>query len=314
MPEENRKYRLVTKSDFDGLVCAVLLKEIDLIDEIIFVHPKDMQDKLVKITENDIITNLPYVENCHLAFDHHASEVTRNIDKMGSNYIIIPNAPSAARVVYDYYGGKATFKNISDDMMIAVDKADSAQFTIEDILIPKSWELLSFIMDARTGLGRFKEFTISNYQLMMKLIDYCRTQTIKEILELPDVKERVEVYIAHQDLFEEQIKRCSTVYYHHIVVFDPRHEEIIFSGNRFVIYGIFPQCNVSIIRMWGPNKEKNVFAVGKSIFNRSSKTDIGLLMLKYGGGGHISAGTCQIENERSDAVLNELISQISDDE
>jgi nanoRNase/pAp phosphatase (c-di-AMP/oligoRNAs hydrolase) len=312
MPETKKKYRLVTRSDFDGLVCAVLLKEIDLIDDIKFVHPKDMQDKLIDITENDIITNLPYIENCYLTFDHHESEIVRNKDKMKDNYFIIPDAPSAARVVYDYYGGRETFKYISDDMMASVDKADSAQFTMDDILIPKGWELLSFIMDSRTGLGRFRDFTISNYQLMMKLIDDCRIYPIEEILELPDVQERVEVYMAQQDLFEEQIYRCSTVY-RNLVVLDLRHEDVIYAGNRFVIYGLFPKCNISIHRLWAKNKERNVFAAGKSIFNRSSKTDIGLLMLKYGGGGHIAAGTCQIENDKSDEVLDDLINQMIED-
>jgi nanoRNase/pAp phosphatase (c-di-AMP/oligoRNAs hydrolase) len=308
---DGKKYRLVTRSDFDGLVCAVLLKEIDLIDEIKFVHPKDMQDKVVEISKNDITTNLPYVEDCFLAFDHHESEFTRNKDKMGSNYLIVPEAPSAARVVFDYYGGRNTFKYISDEMMKAVDKADSAQFTIDDILMPSGWELLSFIMDSRTGLGRFREFTISNYQLMMKLIDYCRNYPINEILEMPDVAERVEIYMSHMDRFEEQINRCSKIY-QNLVVLDLREEEVIFAGNRFVIYGLFPKCNISIHRLWGLNKQKNVFAAGKSIFNRSSKTDIGQLMLKYGGGGHIAAGTCQIENDRADAILDELISQINE--
>lgn len=307
-----KKYRLVTRSDFDGLVCAVLLKELNLIDDIKFVHPKDMQDRIIEINENDITTNLPYVETCYLAFDHHESEVIRNSGKSTKNYIIEPEAPSAARVVYNYYGGKETFKNISEEMMAAVDKADSAQFTIEDVLVPKRWELLSFLMDARTGLGRFREFTISNYQLMMKLIDDCRKYSIDEILELPDVKERVDLYMSHQDKFEEQIMRCATVY-DNLVVLDLRNEYVIYSGNRFVIYGLFPQCNISIHRMWGLKNQRNVFAAGKSIFNRTSKTDIGLLMLKYGGGGHRAAGTCQIENDKADKVLDELIAQINKD-
>lgn len=305
-----KTYRLVTRSDFDGLVCAVLFKELDMINEIKFVHPKDMQDNLIEITENDITTNLPYVKGCHLAFDHHESEVERNKELQVENYIIDPNAPSAARVVYNHYGGKNTFKNISDEMMLAVDKADSAQFTMEDVLMPKGWELLSFIMDSRTGLGRFKEFTISNYQLMMQLIDACREYTIDEILNLPDVKERVDIYMEHQDKFESQIMKCASVY-NNLVVLDLRNEDIIYAGNRFYIYGLFPQCNISIHRLWGLKKEKNVFAVGKSIFNKTSEVDIGLLMLKYGGGGHASAGTCQIDNEEAEKVLQELIKEVS---
>lgn len=308
----DKKYRLVTRSDFDGLVCAVLLKEINLIDEIKFVHPKDMQDKIIDVTDRDITTNLPYVEECYLAFDHHRSEGERNKSVKKENYVLVPDAPSAARVVYDYYGGKDTFKNVSDEMMYAVDKADSAQFTMEDVLMPKGWELLSFLMDARTGLGRFREFNISNYQLMMKLIDDCRNLSISEILEQPDVKERVELYAFYQDKFEEQIIRCATLY-DNLVVLDLREEYIIYPGNRFVIYGLFPQCNVSVHRMWGLAKSKNVFAVGKSIFNKTSKTDIGMLMLKYGGGGHPAAGTCQIENEKADEVFEELVKALTEE-
>ena len=200
---EAAKYRLVTRSDFDGLVCAVLLKELGILDEIKFVHPKDMQDGKVEITGRDITTNLPYVEGAHLVFDHHLSETMRVGEK--PNHIIDPKAPSAARVVYDYYGGKERFPTISDEMMLAVDQADSAQYQRDD------WTLLNFIMDARTGLGRFREFRVSNYQLMMDLIDYCRSHSIAQILELPDVKERVELYTQHAELFVDQLKRCATV-------------------------------------------------------------------------------------------------------
>jgi nanoRNase/pAp phosphatase (c-di-AMP/oligoRNAs hydrolase) len=308
--EPGKKYRLVTRSDFDGLVCAILLKEMELISEIIFVHPKDMQDGKIQITGNDITTNLPYVPGCYLAFDHHESELFRNKDEDSNlHYVLEADAPSAARVVYNYFGGKEAFTNISDDMMVAVDKSDSAQFRMEDVLRPKGWEFLSFIMDARTGLGRFKSFTISNQQLMMNLIDECRNKTIDQILELPDVKERVDLYMSHQDKFEKQILRCATVY-NNLVVLDLRYEETIYAVNRFAMYALFPQCNVSIHRIWGVNKEKNVFAVGKSIFNKTCEIDIGFLMLTYGGGGHSAAGTCQIENERADEVLEELIKEL----
>ncbi len=302
------KYRLVTRSDFDGLVCAVLLKELDIIDDIKFVHPKDMQDGKVEITSNDITTNLPFVDGVHLAFDHHLSESIRNGEK--DNYIIIPSAPSAARVVYEYYGGKMQFFNISDDMMEAVDKADSAQFSLEDILRPKDWVLLNFLMDSRTGLGRFKDFTVSNYQLMMDLIGYCKTHKISEIMELPDVKERVEIFYEHESKFVAQIKKCATVH-NNLVVLDLTNEETIYAGNRFMIYALFPECNISIHKMWGFQKQNIVFATGSSILNRTSKTNIGELMLKYGGGGHENAGTCQISTDKAAVVLQELIAQIN---
>ncbi|HAD88532.1 MAG TPA: exopolyphosphatase, partial [Rhodospirillaceae bacterium] len=192
------KFRLITRSDFDGLVCAVLLKELDMIDDIKFVHPKDMQDGTILVSERDISTNLPYVPGIHLAFDHHLSETLRMEDKP-DNHIINPDAPSAARVVYEYYGGKEGFPNVADDMMEAVDKGDAAQFNKDEVLDPQGWDLMNFLMDARTGLGRFREFRVSNYQLMMDLIDYCRGHSIAEILELADVKERVELYNEHRE-------------------------------------------------------------------------------------------------------------------
>lgn len=306
--EAQKKYRLVTRSDMDGLVCAVLLKELDLIGDILFVHPKDMQDGKIAITSNDITTNLPYVEGVYLAFDHHLSETIRNKEPR-PNHIIDPNAPSAARVVYNYFGGKERFKNIPDDMMQAVDKADSAQFTMQDVLNPQGWELLSFLMDARTGLGRFKVFRVSNYQLMMDLIDYCKNHTIDEILALPDVKERVDIYFKYAELFRFQIRKCTTMY-GKLAVLDLRNEETIYPGNRFMIYALFPECNISVHVIWGLKKQNTVFAVGKSIFNRSSTVNIGELMLQYGGGGHANAGTCQIDNDKADAVLKELITKL----
>jgi nanoRNase/pAp phosphatase (c-di-AMP/oligoRNAs hydrolase) len=304
------KYRLVTRSDFDGLVCAVLLKKLDMIDEIKFVHPKDMQDGRIAVTSRDITTNLPYVDGVHLAFDHHSSETLR-VGKR-DNYIIDAHAPSAARVVYRHFGGPERFPGVPEDMMAAVDKADSAQFTKEEILDPKGWVLLNYIMDARTGLGRFREFRISNYDLMMKLIDACLHHSVDEILALPDVKERVDLYMLHEPDFKEQIQNCTTVH-KNLAVLDLREEDIIYAGNRFMIYALFPQCNISMHVMWGLRGQNTVFAVGKSILDRSSKTNVGELMLGYGGGGHEAAGTCQIANDRADAVLPELIGKITAD-
>jgi len=305
----NKKYRLVTRSDFDGLVCAVLLKHLDIIDDIKFVHPKDMQDGKIDIDNHDISTNLPYVMGVHLAFDHHLSETIRNQGNI-NNHIIDANAPSAARVVWQHYGGHNAFPSQWDDMMEAVDKADAAQFNQEEVLNPKGWELLNFLMDARTGLGRFREFRISNYNLMMDLIDYCKNHNIGDIITLPDVKERVDLYFEQEQKFKQQIQRCATVY-DNLVVLDLRQEETIWAGNRFMIYALYPQCTISIHVLWGLKQQNTVFATGKSIFDRSSKTNVGELMLKYNGGGHQAAGTCQVENESSEAVLKELIKQIN---
>ncbi|MEH6446911.1 MAG: exopolyphosphatase [Oceanospirillaceae bacterium] len=304
------KYRLVTRSDFDGLVCAVLLKHLDLVDEIKFVHPKDMQDGNVAVSNNDITTNLPYVPGVHMAFDHHLSETIRN--EKAENHIIDPTAPSAARVVFDHYGGFDVFPKSWDDMLTAVDIGDSAQYERDDVLNPQGWSLLNFLMDARTGLGRFRKFRISNYELMMDLIDYCKDHDIDNILQLPDVKERVELYMDQQVKFVEQIERCSQVF-DNLVVLNLLNEEDIWAGNRFMIYALFPEVNISIHKIWGVKKQNTVFATGKSIFDRGSKTNVGELMLKYGGGGHEAAGTCQISNDRADDVLNELIETINAD-
>jgi nanoRNase/pAp phosphatase (c-di-AMP/oligoRNAs hydrolase) len=309
MNAEATKYRLLTRSDMDGLVCAVLLKELGILGEIEFHHPKDVQDGKVAVTERDILTNLPYVDGCGLCFDHHASEAIRNTGKPTPGYILQPEAKSAARVVYDYYGGKARFPRISDEMMHAVDKADSAGFTKEDVLEPKGWELLSFLMDARTGLGRFREFRVSNYQLMMMLIDCCRDMTIEEILALPDVQERVELFFAQHQLFRAQINRVATVH-DNLVVLDLRNEETIYAGNRFVVYAMFPECDISMHVMWGREKMNTVYTVGKSIFDRANPMEVGDLMLQHGGGGHHAAGTCQGPNETAEVMKQELINEI----
>lgn len=308
--KEGKKFRLVTRSDFDGLVCAAILKELKLIDEIKFVHPKDMQDGVIEISSRDITTNLPYVEGVRVAFDHHLSETVRVGSK--DNHIINPKAPSAARVVYDYFGGKKKLPSIGDDLMIAVDKGDAAQFNKNEVLNPQGWDLMNFIMDARTGLGRFREFTISNYQLMMELIDKCVEIPIDEILMLPDVIERVDLYVEHEAKAKEQIKRCSKVH-KNLVVLDLRDEETIWACNRFLIYALYPECNISIHVMWGLKKQNTVFAIGKSIFDRSSKTNVGELCLKYGGGGHMAAGTCQVPNDQAEKTLGDLIGTINTD-
>ena len=304
------QFRLVTRSDFDGLVCAVLLRHLNLINDIKFVHPKDMQDGKIDITDNDITTNLPYVPGVHIAFDHHLSETLRNDSY--ENHVIDPDAPSAARVVWLHYGGHNTFPESWDEMMLAVDKADAAQFNKEEVLHPENWELLNFLMDARTGLGRFREFRISNYNLMMDLIEYCKTMPISEIIKLPDVAERVELYFEHEEKFKDQITRCSTVH-DNLVVLDLREEETIYAGNRFMIYALYPQCNISIHVLWGLKQQNTVFATGKSIFDRGSKTNVGELMLEYNGGGHHAAGTCQMPNDEDEATLQVLIERITAD-
>lgn len=301
--------RLITRSDFDGLVCAMLFKKMNMIDEMKFVHPKDVQDGLIEVTKNDILANVPYVEGCGLWFDHHSSEMERVREKgtyEGESRI----APSAARVVYDYYGGREKFGPELDDIMAGVDKADAAQFSADDILHPTGWDLLSFLMDARTGLGRFRDFRISNYQLMEQLVDYCAHMTIEQILELPDVKERVDRYFEMDTLFRDMIKKHTRIE-GHVIVTDLRDVETIYAGNRFMVYALYPEQNVSIWIVDGRNKQNCVFACGHSIINRTATVDIGSLMLRHGGGGHKAAGTCQVPYEQAEEVLKSIVSAMN---
>ncbi len=309
MATEAFRYRLITRSDFDGLVCAAILRELQMLDDILFVHPKDMQDGLIEVTSRDIITTLPYVEGCHLCFDHHCSEAVRNGNVVRQNLILDPDADSTARVLFNYFGGAERFPRISLEMMEAVDKADSARFTRDEILAPRDWSMLNFIMDPRTGLGRFSNFRISNYQLMMALVDFCRTHSIKQILALPDVKERVDLYNSQRENFLEQIARCSGVY-GNVVVMDYRNEETIYSGNRFLVYALFPESNISVHLLKSRVPDTTVVAIGKSILNRTNPTDVGTLCLEHGGGGHTAAGTCQIPSGQAEEIVPAIVSAL----
>ena len=301
-------YTLYTRSNFDGLVCAALLKEIGLIDEVKFVHPKDVQDGKIQLGETDITASLPYCSGVYMAFDHHSSEAVRT-KEVKENYIIEPAAPSSARIIYEYFGGEDRFSSNLHDLMDAVDKADCTNFSENDVLNPQGWVFLNYLMDPRTGLGRFRNFTISNYNLMLKLVDLCPKKSITEIMEDPDVRERIALYNEEKEKFKEQIKRCTKVD-EKIAILDVRNEELIHVGNRSMIYALFPECNVSIHIFDGKQKQNTVFAVGKSIVNRSCPIDIGAMMYEYEGGGHMNAGTCQVDNDKADETLKSIIEKI----
>jgi len=307
----DNKYRFITRADFDGIVSGALLKELGMIDNVLFVEPREMQEGRVKVTNNDITTNLPYVEGVHLCFDNHVSEVTR-VGADQDNHIMNTDAPSASRVVYDHFGGKAAFPEISDDLLAAVDRSDSADYTIEDILAPDDWGLLSFIVDPRTGLDRLIDFTISKDQLMIDLMTYCRHNPIEEIMQLPDVAQRVASYNYYAEFAELQIRDCST-FKDKMIITDLREADPIYAVNRFLIYALYPECNISMNIQWVMNKEYAVIAVGKSIIDRSSTTNIGNLMLEYGGGGHAAAGTCRVEATKADQTIVDLIERINAD-
>jgi len=302
--------RLLTRSDFDGLACGALLKALSLIDSWKFVHPKDMQDGLVEVTGDDILANVPYVKGCKLWFDHHSSEgdrVDSDIEFEGECRI----EDSAARVIYEYYGGKKRLPHF-EAMVEAVDKVDAAKLTRKEILSPEGWVLLGFMMDPRTGLGRFRDFRISNYELMEKLMEACAHKTIAEILEDPDVKERVKLYFEQDALFKEMIEKYTRVD-GNVIITDLRGVETIYTGNRFLIYSIFPDQNISMWIVDGRNKQNCAIAVGHSVLNRTCFTDVGDLLLQYGGGGHFQVGTCQVPYDEADRVIDELVETMKAD-
>lgn len=303
--------RLLTRSDFDGLISAVLLKHVGIMDEWKFVHPKDVQDGLVQVTKDDILANVPYVPGVGMWFDHHSSEKDRlrfDYKYEGASEL----KPSCARVIWDYFGGEERFPDLFLEMMDYVDHCDSGQLTRDEVLEPKGWVLLSFVMDPRTGLGRYKDYRISNYNLMLKMVEWCGTLPIDEILSQPDVQERVDRYFKQNELFQQQITKC-TVINQNLAVIDLREEDEIYTGNRFLIYSLFPECNISMNVMWGREKQNVVFTVGHSIINRTSKTDVGKLMLEYDGGGHERVGTCQIATPRAERIKKKLIERITTD-
>jgi nanoRNase/pAp phosphatase (c-di-AMP/oligoRNAs hydrolase) len=301
--------RLVTRSDFDGLACSVLLKELGLIDDYLFAHPKDIQDGLITVSSNDILANVPYVPGCGVWFDHHSSEQAR-LGKDVKFEGLSKALKSCARVIWEYYGGDTKFPKHLHPMLEAVDKVDSANLTAQEIADPKGWILLGFIMDPRTGLGRFKDFRISNYQLMLDMIDYCRAHKAEEILKLPDVQERVDIYREQSRIFVDMLRRNSTQH-GNLVLTDLRGESSIYVGNRFLIYTLFLSCNISMQIMWGVRKQNVVITVGHSILKRNCKTNVGRLMLKYGGGGHDKVGTCQVPADGADVVIEALVKEIT---
>jgi len=308
MPEN--KHRLITRADFDGVVCGALFHELGMIDDIAFAEPNDMQQGRVPVSDKDISTNLPFVDGIHLCFDHHRSELERVGEK--ENLIIDADAPSAARVGYRHFGGKEAFPDISEELLDAVDQADSAQYTGEDILVPEKWTLLNFIIDPRTGLEAVDGFSIAHNAFLYDLMTYCRHNPIDEILGLPDVQERVNVYMYQKEFAELQLVRCSTAH-DNLVVADLREEDPIYVCNRFLIYALNPECNISMHLLRSPEAGKTRIAVGKSILDRSSKTDIGSLLLEYGGGGHSTAGGCRVDDAKSDEVVAQLIERITAD-
>jgi len=297
---------LLTRSDFDGLACGALLFYLGIVDEWKFVHPKDIQDGIVKATDNDILANIPYIPGCKLWFDHHSSE-TERLGKTAYFEGVSKSAPSCARVVYDYYGGYEKLGRF-EEMIKYVDKVDSADLTVDEITNPRGWVLLGFIMDPRTGLGRFRNFTISNYDLMKELASACATKSIDEILAMPDVVERKKAYFEQEKLFREMLEKHIKLE-GNVILADLRGVDVIYAGNRFLMYTMFPEQNISVWIVDGKNKQNCAITVGYSVINRTSTVNVGSMLLKYGGGGHDQVGTCQVPYEDADKVIANIISQ-----
>lgn len=296
--------RLLTRSDFDGICCAVLLKELGLMDEMVYAHPKDLQDGKIEVNGNDILANVPYVPGCGLWFDHHSSEQER-LAHAGTFEGKSTMAPSAARVIYDYYGPEKLAR--FEEMLHFVDKVDSARLTETEILQPSDWVLLGFICDPRTGLGYHKDYRISNLAYMAELVDHIRTKNITDIMALPDTQERIALYEKNDRAAKEFLRKHSSQT-GPVLVTDARGIDEIPPSNRFLVYSLFPETNISIRLIDGKGKEFVSISVGYSILKRTATVDVGSLMLKYGGGGHKAVGTCQVPYDMADQVLQEIIS------
>ena len=298
--------RLVTRSDFDGLVCGALLKILHIIDTWTFVHPKDIQDGNFEVTSNDVLANVPYLEGCGMWFDHHSSEIKiKRADIPGKREL----APSCARVIFDYYNGNEKLPHFKS-LVEACDKVDSGNLTQEEIHNPTGGILLGFLMDPRTGLGRFREFTISNLKLMENLLAECAVKTPEEILQLPDVKERLLCYNEQTALFDKMLKEHTHIE-KNLIITDLRGVNTINAGNRFYIYSLFPEQNVSMWIVDGRNKQNVSIAIGYSILNRSCTVDIGEICSAYGGGGHKQVGTCQVSYYEADKTIKAIAKKLT---
>lgn len=304
--------RLITRSDFDGLVCAAILKELGLISSFCLVHPKDVQDKKISVGKNDVIANLPYMEGCGLWFDHHFSEITRltsNVVVKGSYELL----PSAARVIFNYYRSNLlSLKSARqiEELVVIADKVDTASFSMKDILDPQGWIMLAFITDPRSNFGKNHSFRMSNLKLMESLPDLLLKENIDQILSMPDIKERVVIYRKEAEKFKDIIRKYSSTRGNALVI-DFRGINDVPVGNRFMEYVLFPEQNISVRLVDGKKKGIVMISVGHSILNCSSNVNVGNLMLRYAGGGHQRAGTCQVPRGHVDSILGEILDVIN---
>jgi len=296
--------RLVTRADLDGLTCAVIITSCEEIDEIMLAHPQDITDQRLAITEDDIMANLPYQAGCGKWFDHHllTESNQRPPEDFDGRYGL---APSAARMVYEYYLPGHPEIQKYELLLEETDRLDSAQLNMDDVLHPNDYILLGFTLDPRSGLGEYREY-------FMVLVDWLKTKPVGEIMKMPEVTSRVARLQEQDAAFRETTKQHSRLD-GNVVFTDFRNVESIPIGNRFLVYTMFPQANISLRVHWGPTRQHVAATVGHSIFNRTSRTNVGELMSRYGGGGHKGAGTCLLPAEQADAKIAELISQMKTD-
>ena len=306
-------FRLITRADFDGIVCAALLDELGLIRDVEFARPKDMQDGRVPVENTDILANLPFNPNAHMVFDHHSSESVR-IHQKSVNFIISPSAKSAARVIYDHYEGPANFPHQKYySLMEAVDKCDSGQFNMREIMAPTGWILINFLIDPRTGITNNDAFKSNHTNFLKQLVGWCQEHTIEEIIEFNEVKQRVDFYKSNDRLYKDQLKEITRIK-GNVAIVDLRGQTGDYIGNRFILYALFIEANISIEISNNQRTGRTELALGKSVLNQSSNLNIAALMLKYGGGGHANAGTCQVPIENADRIASEIIDYINREE
>lgn len=291
--------RLVTRGDLDGVTSAVLITTMEDIDSIELIHPQDVTDKRFEITSNVIMANLPYHPACGMWFDHHELTLSNESPpaRFKGKHAI---APSVARVIYDYYASDRLKKY--EHLVAETDRLDSAALNITDVKDPQGIILLGFTMDSRSGLGGFKSY-------FNNLVMWLKTMTTEKVLSQPEVKERVknlrENNAAFLKLLRENSRRDGNV-----VITDFRSLEKVPVGNRFLIYTLFPETNVSVRVHWGPQKKFVAASVGHNIFNRTSKANCGRICSVFEGGGHKGAGGCPLPPNRADAMIAQIVKML----
>lgn len=292
--------RLITRGDLDGLTSSVIITSNEKIDSVKLVHPQDITDQRIDVTKNDILANLPYDSRCGKWFDHHilTDNNPKPPEKFDGAYGL---APSAARLVYEYYGGERKMPQFKQ-LVAETDRLDSAQLTPKDVTDPKDYILLGYTIDNRTGLGAFEDY-------FLLLQDLLKSEPIEKIIQHPLVAQRWQKILADQVAFREATLKASKAE-GNLVITDFREAASIPTGNRFLIYTLFPDVNVSLRIHWGPQRRFVVAAIGHSIFNRTCRTNVGELMGRYGGGGHRGAGTAPLPAEKADAQLKEIIAEL----